>query len=115
MFFPMKTSLSAATIIATMFATQVCAQQLYAEGDAAKDLYEGSDAEISTSQGGGLRVQTKQVSDNVYCEEVTLINAVRDTVYEFNTAGEIVVIEEGEYLYENPSYECFITEGLFLG
>jgi len=93
----MKISLSATSIIAAVFVTQAGAQQLYAEGEAAKELFESSDAEISTSHGGGIRLETKQISDDVSCDKVT----------------NIEVSQEGEYTYENPFYDCDTKHGLF--
>lgn len=87
----MKISLFASSIIATVFATQVAAEQLYAEGDTAKELFENSDAEIKPIHGGGLRFEKKELGDGIVCERMT----------------NIIQTDEGEFFYVNPDHKCY--------
>lgn len=93
----MKISSLGISVIAAIFATQVEAKEFfvpsqdmggissraqfypssdpvpYAEGDSAKELFNNSNADMMTSHGGGIRAQTKQISENVECYRVSNI------------------------------------------
>ena len=62
----------------------------YAQGLSAQELFNESTAEAETSHGGGIRVESKQVSEFVECYKVT----------------DIERTEAGGFTYTNPYYAC---------